>query len=154
MCENSAIFQSYVNLTPKRIQRAVLLKIQLEISNVLYFEFGDHCETKNFTANIFLFSQYQISQLSRITRKGGVIRDTLLMQNLCYSFKIVSMKKLIYNLQSIVDLYLWVSVRGDGYKGISNLKNVKKCPELPRLTVVNLQIVVQGCILLFIHDDR
>ena len=45
---------------------------------------------------------------------------TLLRQNLCYILKFWSMKNLIYNLYSIADLYLWVPIRGDGYKGGSN----------------------------------
>ena len=54
-----------------------------------------------------------------LPQTSGVIRDSLLRQNLCYSSKVWSVENLIYNLESNADLYLWLLFRRYGYKVVA-----------------------------------
>ena len=91
-----------------------------------------HWEQSNYAKTSI---QILLNLLSRITPKLGVIRDSLLRQNSSLCIELCYVKKLIYNLESIADLYLWVLVRGYAYKSFYSYNYVKNCPELPQLTV-------------------
>ena len=98
-----------------------------------------HWEQLNYTKTSI---QVLLNLLSRITPNLGVIRDSLLRQNSSLCIEFCYVKKLIYNLESIADLYLWVLVRGYAYKSFYSYNYVKNSPELPRLTICMIMSIL------------
>ena len=87
-----------------------------------------HWEQSNYAKTSI---QILLNLLSRITPKPRVIRDSLLRQNSSLCLKFWSVKKLIYNLETIADLYLWVPIRGHGYKSFIVTITSKSVPNYP-----------------------